>query len=308
MTPIIKFSLMDITSVDLNLLPVLDALLRQRSVTLAARELDMSQSAVSTALGRLREALGDPLFVRTGRGMLPTPRASQLAEPVASILDKVRDEVLSTRGFVPSESERAFTLGLSDVGSYVLWPRIVAAVSQQAPSVRLRMRVMTQALIASALESAEVDVALGAYPGLPATLYQRRLFERKYVAMVRSDHPLSGKRLSLQAFALCPQAVVRLASGIQDRVDAALAAQGLARQKVLEMPSYLMLPPLLAAGDWMAVMPGQLADAFAQQGRFRSLKLPFELPSSVIRMHWHKRFHGDASNVWLRGLIGSAFS
>ena len=236
---------MDISSIDLNLLPVLDALLRQRSVTLAARELDMSQSAVSTALGRLREALGDPLFVRTGRGMLPTPRASQLAEPVASILDKVRDEVLSTRGFVPSESERAFTLGLSDVGSYVLWPRIVAAVSKQAPTVRLRLRVMSQPLIASALESAEVDVALGAYPDLPDTLYQRRLFERKYVAMVRSGHPLAGKRLSLQAFARCPQAVVRLASGIQDRIDETLAAQSLRRERVLEMPSYLMLPPLL---------------------------------------------------------------
>lgn len=299
---------MDIKSVDLNLLPVLDALLRQRSVTLAARELDMSQSAVSTALGRLREALGDPLFVRTGRGMLPTPRASQLAEPVETILDKVRDEVLSARGFVPSESERAFTLGLSDVGSYVLWPRIVAAVSRQAPSVRLRLRVMTQALIASALESAEVDVALGAYPDLPDTLYQRRLFERQYVAMVRSDHPLAGRRLSLQAFARCPQAVVRLASGIQDRVDEALAVHGLARQKVLDMPSYLMLPPLLASGDWMAVIPGQLADAFAEHGRFRSLKLPFALPPSVIRMHWHKRFHGDASNVWLRGVISDGFA
>jgi DNA-binding transcriptional LysR family regulator len=299
---------MDIKSVDLNLLPVLDALLRQHSVTLAARELDMSQSAVSTALGRLRALLGDQLFVRTGRGMLPTPRASQLAEPVAAILDKLRDEVLSSQGFVPSTSQRDFTLGLSDVGSYVLWPRIVSVVSQQAPLVRLRLRVMSQAHIASALEDAEVDVALGAYPGLPDTLYQRRLFERKYVAMVRQAHPLAGKRLSLQAFARCPQAVVRLASGIQDRVDETLAAQGLARQQVLDMPSYLMLPPLLAAGDWMAVLPGQLADAFAQHGRFKLLTLPFDVPSSVIRMHWHKRFHEDGANAWLRGVISREFS
>lgn len=299
---------MDIKSVDLNLLPVLDALLRQRSVTLAARDLDMSQSAVSTALGRLRALLGDQLFVRTGRGMLPTPRASQLAEPVAAILDKLRDEVLSSQGFVPSTSQRDFTLGLSDVGSYVLWPRIVSVVSQQAPLVRLRLRVMSQAHIASALEDAEVDVALGAYPGLPDTLYQRRLFERKYVALVRQAHPLAGKRLSLQAFARCPQAVVRLASGIQDRVDEALAARGLARQKVLDMPSYLMLPPLLAAGDWMAVMPGQLADAFAQHGGFNPLTLPFDVPSSVIRMHWHKRFHEDGANAWLRGVISREFN
>ncbi|WP_066150229.1 LysR family transcriptional regulator [Hydrogenophaga pseudoflava] len=299
---------MDIKSVDLNLLPVLDALLRHRSVTLAARELDMSQSAVSTALGRLRDTLGDQMFVRTGRGMLPTPRASQLAEPVAAILDRLRDEVLSASGFVAADSERTFTLGLSDVGSYVLWPRIVSAVAQQAPSVRLRMRVVTQPLIASALESAEIDVALGAYPDLPDTLYQRRLFERKYVAMVRIGHPLAGKRLSVQAFARCPQAVVRLASGIQDRIDETLAQQGLTRERVLEMPSYLMLPPLLDAGDHLAVIPGQLADAFARHGQFKLLKLPFDLPASVIRMHWHKRFHEDAGNVWLRGVISSNFA
>ena len=299
---------MDIKSVDLNLLPVLDALLRHRSVTLAARELDMSQSAVSTALGRLRDTLGDQLFVRTGRGMLPTPRASQLAEPVNTILDKLRDEVLSASGFVAADSERTFTLGLPDVGSYVLWPRIVSAVAQQAPSVRLRMRVVTQPLIASALESAEIDVALGAYPDLPDTLYQRRLFERKYVAMVRIGHPLAGKRLSVQAFARCPQAVVRLASGIQDRIDETLAQQGLTRERVLEMPSYLMLPPLLDAGDHLAVIPGQLADAFARHGQFKLLKLPFDLPASVIRMHWHKRFHEDAGNVWLRGVISSNFA
>ncbi len=299
---------MNIKSVDLNLLPVLDALLRHRSVTLAARELDMSQSAVSTALGRLRDTLGDQLFVRTGRGMLPTPRASQLAEPVTAILDKLRDEVLSASGFVAADSERTFTLGLSDVGSYVLWPRIVSAVAQQAPSVRLRMRVVTQPLIASALESAEIDVALGAYPDLPDTLYQRRLFERKYVAMVRIGHPLAGKRLSVQAFTRCPQAVVRLASGIQDRIDETLARQGLTRERVLEMPSYLMLPPLLDAGDHLAAIPGQLADAFARHGQFKLLKLPFDLPASVIRMHWHKRFHEDAGNVWLRGVINSNFA
>lgn len=304
---IIKFNIMDITSVDLNLLPVLDALLRHRSVTLAARELNLSQSAVSTALGRLRDTLGDPLFVRTGRGMLPTPRASRLAEPVAAILGTLRDEVLSASGFVPATAERTFTLGLSDVGSYVLWPRIVATVARLAPAVRLRLRVVTQSVIAAALESADIDVAVGAYPHVPDSLFQRRLFERLYVAMVRHDHPLVGQPLSAHAFAQCPQAVVRLASGIQDRVDEALVDRGLVRQQVLEMPSYLMLPPLLTAGDWLTVIPGQLADAFSRHGRFESLQLPFELPPSVIRMHWHKRYHQDPANAWLRGVIGDEF-
>lgn len=299
--------MVDKKELDLNLLPVLDALLRHRSVTLAARELDMSQSAVSMALARLRVALDDQLLVRTGRGMLPTPRAARLLGAVPGILEQVRDQVLSVSGFAPVASNRRFVLALSDVGSYVLWPRIVRALAQQAPGVTVQMRILPQSQLALALEGGEVDLALGAYPDLPPTLFQRRLFERKYVALVRQGHPLVGKRLSAQAFARNPQAVVRLASRIQDRVDEALAALGLRRERVLDVPSYLMLPPLLEEGDFLAVMPGQLADAFARHGHFASLKLPLDVPASTIRMHWHRRYHEDAGNVWLRGLVVQLF-
>lgn len=298
----------DISGLDLNLLPVLRSLLHHRSVTLAARELGMSQSAVSMALARLRGALGDQLLVRAGRGMLPTPRATALVEVLPTILEMVRDHVLSANGFVASESQRRFVVALSDVGSYVLWPRIVAAIESAAPRVQVGMRTLPQLELASALENGEVDLALGAYPDLPPTLYQRRLFERQYVALVGKQHPLAGKRLGIKAFAQVPQAVVRLASGIQDRVDDVLLKHGYKRERVLEMPSYLMLPPLLEDGCYLAVMPGQLADAFSRHGRFTSLKLPFELPTSTIRMHWHRRYHEDAGNVWLRGVVVDAFT
>lgn len=298
---------MEIRSVDLNLLPVLDALLRHRSVSVAARELDMSQSALSSALARLRALLGDELLVRTGRGMLPTARGSELAAPVAAILAQVRDQVLSTGGFVPAQATRRFTLCLSDVGSYVLWPRIVQAVRAQAPRVRLRLRTLAQPAIPPALESAEVDLAVGAYPGLPGSLFQRRLFDRQYVGLVRAGHPLAGQRLTLRQFAAASHVVVRMSSGIQERIDEALGRQGLAREDVLEMPSYLMLPPLLLAGDAFAVIPGQLADAFCQHGPFVPMVLPLALPASTIRQHWHRRFHEDAGNVWLRDTIAGLF-
>lgn len=298
---------MDIRKVDLNLLPVLDALLRHRSVTLAARELEMSQSALSSSLARLRELLGDSLFVRTGRGLLPTPRAALLAEPVAAILEKVRDKVLSAGEFDPIHSDRIFTVCHSDVGSYVLWPSIVATTAKLAPNVRLQLKVMPQAQIPAALENASIDLAIGAYPDLPDSLFQRRLFEREYVGIVRSDHAISNKRLTPALFARTPQLVVRLASGIQELVDKALADRHLERSVTIEMPSYLMLPPLLEAGDYLAVIPGQLADAFARHGHFESLKLPLKLPASVIKLHWHRRFHEDPGNVWLRKIIWELF-
>ncbi|HOB65575.1 LysR family transcriptional regulator [Ottowia sp.] len=296
---------MDIRTIDLNLLPVLDALLRQQSVTLAARELDMSQSALSAALARLRKLLGDELFVRTGRGLLPTPRASALAEPVVTILEQVRERVLHGGAFDPATARRAFRILLSDVGAYVLLPRLVRAVRAQAPGVSLTLRPLTGTDIAADLADGRIDLAVGSYPGLPESLFQRRLFERHFVGLVRRDHPLAGRRPTLRGFAAAPQLVVRMTSGIQEHIDAVLAARRLARRDVLELPSYLMVPPLLLATDFLAVLPGQLADAFMHEAALSPVDLPLALPRSTIRMHWHRRYHDDAGNTWLRDLVAA---
>lgn len=295
---------MDIRKVDLNLLPVLEALLRLRSVTRAAAELDMSQSALSAALARLRTLLGDELFVRTGRGLAPTVRAIELAAPLREILERVRAEVLQASAFDPHSDRRDFRLILSDVGAYVLWPRILRAVRAEAPGVTLELIQRTGLDIAEELATGHADLAIGAYPQLPQSLFQRRLFERKFFAMARPQHPMAkGRKLGLRAFAEAPQVVVRMSSGVQDRIDEALAKHGLARTDVIELPSYLMLPSMLEADDFLAVVPGQLADAFAQEKRFVVMDLPVAIPPSTIRVHWHRRFHQDAGNGWLRELV-----
>jgi DNA-binding transcriptional LysR family regulator len=294
---------MDIRSVDLNLLPVLDALIRHRSVTRAALELNMSQSATSAALARLRTTLGDLLFVRTGRGLAPTARASELAGPVAGILERLREGVLQPAGFDATVTRRAFRVLLSDVGAYVLWPRIVQAVRRSAPAVTLRLREHAGADIAQDLAEGRIDVAAGVFPGLPGSLVQRRLFDRRFVGLVHASHRLAGRRLTVRAFASLPQVVVRGSAGIQERIDALLARQGHHRTDTVELPSYLMAPPLLESGEFLAVVPGQLAEAFARNGRYAILKLPFELAPSTIRLYWHRRFHADEGNAWMRRTI-----
>ena len=299
---------MDIRQVDLNLLPVLDALLRHASVTQAAHELNMSQSAMSSALGRLRGLLGDELFVRSGRGLVATPRAQALAQPLADMLDQIRDRVLQSPHFEAGSSRREFRLLLSDIGAYVMLPRIVRALREQAPSVRLALRTLVASEMADDLAQGRADLAIGTFPQLPQTVFQRRLFDRLWIGAVRPGHPWAGKRLTLQEFAQLPQLVVRMASGIQDRIDAALAQEGLTRSDVLELPSYLMVPPLLAAGDFVTVLPQQLFDDFAQSAEYGMVTLPFELPASTIRMHWHRRFHEDGANIWLRNAVSQVLS
>jgi len=294
---------MDIKNLDLNLLPVLDALLRHRSATRAAQELDMSQPSLSAALARLRQHLGDELFVRTGRGLRPTVRASSLAEPVADILERVRDQILPAAAFDPQNARREFHLAHTDVGAYVIWPRIVAAVQSVAPGIRVGLKVLDPALLADELAEGRIDLAIGSFARLPASLFQRRLYDRSFVALVRREHPLAGKSLTIKRFCAAPHIVVRGASGVHTLIDDRLAKDGLRRSDCRELPSYLMIPPLLSLGDYIAVVPGQLADAFMTHGAFCSLKLPFELPASAIRMHWHRRFNDDAGNRWLRDIV-----
>lgn len=294
---------MDIRSVDLNLLPVLDALLRHRSATLAARELNLSQSALSSALTRLRAVLGDELFVRTGRGLRPTPRASELAEPVAEVLMQVRDRILQGEPFDPASATRVFTLAHTDVGAYVLWPRIVRAVRQAAPGVQLRLQVLGMDQLAPALAEGQVDLAIGSFPDLPQSLFQKRLFDRRYVALVDRGHRLAATTLSLAQFAQTPQIVVRGGSGVQELIGQSLQQHGLRREDVTELPSYLMIPPMLAGSGFLAVMPGQLAEVFMAQGMFSRLELPMATPVSTIRMYWHRRLQLDAGSQWLRALV-----
>lgn len=299
---------MDIRAVDLNLLPLLDALLRYRSATLAARELDMSQSAMSTALARLRVLLGDELFVRTGRGLRPTARAAALVEPLAGILECLRDRILQGASFEPRSATREFRIAHSDVGAYVMWPRIVRAVRASAPGVRLALRTPGPDEMATGLAEGRIDLAIGSFPHLPESLFQQRLYDRKNVGLVSRGHRLAGRTLTLREFASVPQAVVRGTSGIQQRIDELLGKHGLSRDDCIELPSYLMIPPLLDAGDFLAVLPGQLAEAFAHHGHFAILKLPMALPPSTIRMHWHRRFNDDAGNKWLRQLVAREMS
>lgn len=299
---------MDIRSIDLNLLPLLDALLRHRSATLAARELDMSQSALSTGLARLRALLGDELFVRTGRGLRPTARAAALGEPVAEILERVRDRIMQAASFEPRSAAREFRIAHSDVGAYVMWPRIVRAVRANAPGVRLALRTPGLDDMATGLAEGQIDLAIGSFPNLPDSLFQQRLFERRNVGLVSRSHRLAERTLTLREFASVPQVVVRGTSGIQQRIDELLGKHGLSREDCIELPSYLMIPPLLDAGDFLAVLPGQLAEAFAEHGHFVILKLPMALPPSTIRMHWHRRFNADAGNQWLRQLVAREMS
>lgn len=293
----------DIRAFDLNLVPVLDALLRHQNVTMAARELDMSQSAVSAALARLRTLLGDDLLVRTGRGMRPTVRALELKASVSQVLGQIRDELIASGSFNPLESTRSITLGLSEVGCFVLGARITRFVRQEAPGIRLALSGLSTEGIEDALERGEADLALGPFKCDRSTVFQRRLYERDYVCLTAKGNRFTRKKLTLEQFADAPHLVVRSPSRIQEQINEELARNGLLRENRLEIPSYLHVPPMLEASEFVSVLPGQLADIYLAHWNLQAIEVPMPLPKSTIRLFWHRRSNSDPAISWLRNLI-----
>jgi len=299
---------MDISRVDLNLLVVLDELLRRSSVTRAAEALGTSQPAVSYALDKLRRTLGDPLFVRVSHGLQPTPHAQQLVEPLRAILDGIRGQILMEAHFDPATARRAFTLNMSDIGELVLLPRILRYVQENAPEIDLHTETLRGKELDLALRSGDIDLAVGYFPELgSAGLYQQRLFSHTFVCIVRKSHPTVGEQLSRKQFLDGQHAVVHVEGRSHEAFETVLRERGLQRRVVVRVKHYLGIPALLRESNLIFTVPVAIAASLSHLTEIKVLDLPFASPRPDVKQHWHARFHADAANRWLRGVIAELF-
>ncbi len=300
---------MDLARLDLNLLRVFHQLLRDKRVSAVAQALGMSQPAVSSALGRLRAALGDELFLRTPRGMEPTPYAQQLANPVALALDGLQQALNVRASFTPASSTRRFTLAMSDVGEMYFLPVLVDALAQEAPGVTLQVVSVTHPALKDDMASGRIDLALGLLPQLQAGFFQQALFRQPYVCLMRQGHPLATKpRLTLKALAAAEHVHVQAAGTGHGRVDAALAAQGLQRRFRLTLPHYVALGDVLGHSDLIATVPERFALRVARPFGLALRPLPLAVEGSAIHQFWHGRLHRDPGHQWLRALVLRLFA
>ena len=293
---------------DLNLLPVFDALIRVRSVSRAADDLGMSQSAVSHALKRLRLFFGDQLFLKTGSGMQPTPRALALQAPVLAVMGAVRGELLVREGFIAATSRRVFSLCLTDMGELIFLPRLIERLRAQAPGCTLRTLQIPIQQIAHALESGEADLALGSLHSMPGGLFQQQLFTRSFVTIVNKRNRAIADSLSRAQYLAMEHIVVSLSGRVEDAYDGIVDQLAGPRRVYLTTPHFLTVPMIIEQNpDLIATVPRELATRFAGYASIRTLETPVDVPPFAIRQHWHPRFQHDAANVWLRRLVKEVF-
>jgi DNA-binding transcriptional LysR family regulator len=298
---------MHLSGIDLNLAVVLHALLEERSVSRAARRLGLSQSATSHALARLRTLLSDPILVRTRSGLAPTPRAESIAHALASALSALEQSLLSPKGFDPTPAARSFRLGAADYAEFLLLPPLLARMASAAPGVDL-WAMPPGADLDGQLHRGELDVAIG----LPIAedrarrIRCQKLFDERFVCLVRQGHPLTRGKLTVDRFVQARHAFIAPRGRPGGIVDDALRELGLERRVALAVPHFLVAPHVLARTDLVLTVAERIARAFAGLLPLRIVEPPLALAGFSMAMLWHERNDADPAQRWFRSVIVEA--
>ena len=299
---------MELRDLDLNLLVVFNQLLIDKRVSTAADTLGLTQPAVSNALKRLRTLLKDELFLRTARGMEPTPLALQLAEPVAYALGAIHSALNQQATFEPASSTRTFTLAVTDIGEIYFLPPLMEVVARTAPNTRISTVRNTAVSLKEDMEAGRVDLAIGLIPQLQAGFFQRRLFKQRYVCMLRRGHPAAGQPMTLDLFQSLEHVVVVSAGTGHGEVDTILDRAGIRRRVRAVVPHFTAVGHILQSTDLIATVPERLAVRCAGPFELIHVPHPAPLPEIAINLFWHARYHRDPANRWLRQLLFDHFS
>ncbi|NVB80394.1 MAG: LysR family transcriptional regulator [Kofleriaceae bacterium] len=290
---------MNLAAVDLNLLVALDALLREENVTVAGQRVGLSQPAMSHALARLRELLGDELLVRTGRRMHRTALGHQLMPTVRRLISDLEATLLSRRGFEPSTSQRRFRIAANDHAGAVMLPALFARLRSAAPGVQLDVLPQGDGLPLE-LATGELEGAIGTFLDVAPPLVDRVLFREGFACVIRRDHPIG--RLTLRSYLELDHLVIASPGYGPGVVDFALEARGLARRVAMRVPHFLVAPAIVARTDLVLTLPRRVL-AVATDRRLRVTKPPIPLSDFAVQLVWHRRSDSDAGATWLREQI-----
>ena len=290
--------IVQIGSLDLNLLRAFAAVHASGSVSRAAEALGLSQPTVSHALSRLRLHLKDPLFVRIAGGVAPTPKADALAQAVQLALDTVQRALQDSDAFDPATSTRVFRLHMSDIGEGVFLPDLMRVVRSAGPGLRVEAFQLEHDRITDALDQGKIDLAFGYLPTVTET-QRADMFDERYVVLIRAKHPLAGARATRTTRATLGKLdyIVVRSHAATGRI---LQRLGLADRVRLTIPHFMVIPSIVGNTDLAVILPLQTAQLFSRDGAFRVLQPDLGMQDFPISLRWSRRFEHDSANRWLR--------
>lgn len=305
---ILNMKPVNIRNIDLNLLAVFAALAREKNVSRAARELHLTQSAVSHALGRLRETFGDPLFVRRPQGIVPTPKALEIEPQVTEILRRTQELFQPTEPFDPATYQGEFQITSTDYFELVALPRLHALLRKEAPGVTLISRPSASQLPRADLESGQCDVAVAGFYGEPPPgFHQQKLFSDEFVVMARKRHPRLKGRLTLAKYLAEEHIRIALHGNLKGEFDRHLESKGMHRRVVAGLSNFVSPAWVLCETDLLLTAPRKLAERYAEYLPVEIFPAPMEIGPVNVAQVWHQRAHADPFHKWMRAMIKSLF-
>jgi DNA-binding transcriptional LysR family regulator len=295
--------------IDLHHLQVLDVLLKERSLTKTGLVLDLTQPAISKTLARLRRYFDDPLFIRVGTRMEPTPKAAELTEPVRAIIDRMRTLRSDRVAFDAKTSDRTFKFFMVDAAVVQMLPPLLEYLRVAAPQMHVQAERCDVQHLDLWLESGLVDFAVGSFTVLGGGIRRHPLWSETYVAVARKDHPRITPAPSLDAFVAEQHALVTAVGTGHDYVAAERTLEAaIPRQNIVcRIPMFAAAAHIVKHSDVIATLPRTVARTMANDLDLQLVEVPIALPTMEIAEYWHERYHRDPGNVWIRGAFRTLF-
>ena len=298
---------MELSEIDLNLLVLFHHLMVERRVSKVAENMGLTQPAVSNALAKLRRTFGDELFLRTSGGMVPTPFAEQLGEPVGYALGMIHSGLNQRTEFTPATLKRTFTIGMTDIGEIVFLPALLERLAREAPGVTLTTVRNHATNLRDDMEAGKVDLAIGLLPQLKAGFFQRRLFHQRYVCLFRRGHALDRPKLSLADYKAAEHLVIVATGTGHGKVDALIQKAGIERVVRLCVPHFVSVGHILQSTALVATVPERLALKLVEPFGLTLRTHPVKLPEVPIHVFWHAKANREPVNQWLRAMVFELF-
>ncbi|MFW9080234.1 LysR family transcriptional regulator [Pseudomonas sp. P2757] len=291
----------DLRRIDLNLLVILDALLSEQHVTRAAERLHLSQPAVSHALARLRDLLGDPLLVRAGATLAPTARALELVAPLAEALAQVQS-LLVPNSFDPASARRSFRVAMSDYGAAIILPGLIRTLRREAPGIDLQISHASREGMLDGVLTGDIDLAAGVFPELPNELRSTPLFEEHYVCLLdRQSLPADGQ-LDLPTYLSRPHVLLEMRGSGTPEIERALTALRERRRVAISLPHWSVAPQFISGTDLILTVASRALNDIDRESLI-VVPPPFEIAPFTFVLAWHKRRGGDQALNWLNQRI-----
>lgn len=301
---------MSFLTLDLNLLRVFDAVMSEQNLTRAASRLAMTQPAVSNALKRLRDAIGDELLIRTAHGVRPTPRAEELWPIVRNALADLESAV-TPESFDLAKTKTTFRMAMADAPAALWLPTLVQDIQREAPGISVRMMPLTTRDPRAILLHGDIDLTLGFFPGVTSQLAaepsspirHERLYTGQYVCVMRKDHPLASQKLTLDAYCAADHLLVSFSGRAHGLVNDALAQIGRKRHILLTVNQFFTGGSVVASSDLLTVLPRHLVASTGRQDALIVKELPFDMPPVHVDLLWHERDARNPAHRWLRAKL-----